>query len=201
MQLFITGTDTGVGKTTLSAWICLHTGYDYIKPIQTGPMIESDTNTLHQLTTSIIHSCSYHYEEPCSPHLAAYKENSTIDLSQIKIPAVHNLIIEGAGGVFVPLNKGFLMIDLIALTKAPILIVASARLGTINHTLLTIQALRERNLPILGVILNGDDTLENKEAIEYYGTITVIATFPTLSSITQEVLKNIPLPSRLKELL
>lgn len=175
-SFFITGTDTNVGKTFISALLCLGLQAHYWKPIQTG--LEMDRLTIKTMTDLPDHFFfeeSYHLQSPLSPHAAAKLENVEIDLSTIQKPLVPRLIIEGAGGVAVPINPTHMMDDLILQLKIPALIVARSTLGTINHTLLTIRQLEKKQIPIYGIVLNGPKNPGNKEAIEYYGKHKVVA--------------------------
>lgn len=201
MKIFITGTDTNIGKTLISSWICLHSGYEYFKPIQAGNIEITDKKIVRKLSASKVHNENFIFKAALSPHLAAKLENKTINIEDIKLPTAENLLIEGAGGVLVPINENFLIIDLIKKLGLPVIIVASSKLGTINHTCLTIEALRNRKIPILGIIMNGPSYPANKAAIEYYGKIKVLAEFPELISITKEQLINIPLSENLKQAL
>ena len=201
MNIFVTGTDTHIGKTLVSAWLCLHSGFDYFKPIQTGYLADSDRQTIQHLSDARTHPEAYCFKKPVSPHLAAQLEDQTITLDKIKLPVESNLIIEGAGGLLVPLNEHQLMIDLIKHLKTSVILVARTTLGTINHTLLSLEALRARNIPILGLILNGPaDRLGNIKAIEHYGDIPVLATLPLLDNPSKAALQNITFPESLKTL-
>ncbi len=201
MKVFITGTDTNVGKTLISSWLCLHTRYSYWKPIQTGSIEGTDTQFIQKMSSVHCYKEAYVYKEPCSPHRAAYIEGETIRLENITPPPASHLIIEGAGGILVPINSTVRMIDLIALLDIPVIIVARSGLGTINHTCLTIDALKARHIPILGVIMNGPPDSPNREAIEFYGGVPVLAQFPLLSLLSPLSLHDIPLPSPLKNIL
>ena len=163
----------------------LHSGYDYFKPIQTWIEYGTDSLSVKPYCKGIIHKEAYCYNMPLSPHLAAHFANSEIDIDKIDIPDVENLLIEGAGGVLVPINDKFLMVDLIKKIGAPAIIVSRAGLGTINHTLLTIEALRYRDCSMAGVILNNVvDTKQcddNARAIEHYGNVPVLAQLPKLN--------------------
>ncbi len=202
MQIFITGTDTNIGKTLVASWICLHTGYGYFKPIQTGTLEISDTQQVLLLAKDIIvYKEIYSYQQAVSPHLAAKLNNTIIDLSIIKLPKVENLIIEGAGGLLVPINKDQLMIDLIKQLSVPVILVARSTIGTINHTLLSLEALCFRHINILGVILVGEIDQDNCDAIEFYSKTKVLAQIPILNSINTESLLNIPLTYNLQQIL
>lgn len=200
MRIFITGTDTNVGKTLVSSWLCMHTGYDYWKPIQTGSMATSDTKIVENFTNSVTHPEVYLYPAPLSPHLAAELQNDMIDMAKITPPNVDNLIIEGAGGVLVPLNPQEFMIDLISKLNAAVIIVAKTELGTINHSLLTLRALEASNIKVLGIIMNGYENHSNQAAIEYYGKTSVLACFPRLTQVDSENLRKIPLTEKLNEI-
>lgn len=197
MQVFISGTDTNIGKTIISSWLCLHTKYSYFKPIQTG-LEELDSNTVANLSKNTnIYPEVYLYKHPVSPHLAARLENQYIDKTKIHLPNKKKLIIEGAGGLLVPINKQDLIIDLISYFNVPVILVVSTRLGTINHTLLSLQALRNKNINILGVITNGAFNQDNVDAIEYYGNIKVLTQFPLIKTINTRSLREIPLSNNL----
>jgi dethiobiotin synthetase len=201
MKIFITGTDTNVGKTLISSWIALHTGFSYFKPIQTGTRDGSDSFEVQKLSDTKIYPESYAYKEPLSPHLAAKLENDMIDIEKIVLPPSRNLIIEGAGGVLVPINDTHLMIDLIKKLGAPVILVARTTLGTINHTLLSLEALRSQNIPVLGVIMNGEQNAQNSNSTELYGRTSVLAEFPKLESVSMNTLKSVALPQKLKQIL
>ncbi|MDX5462589.1 MAG: dethiobiotin synthase [Wolbachia endosymbiont of Tetragnatha montana] len=198
MQIFVTGTDTDVGKTIISSWLCLHTGYSYFKPIQTGSILGTDSHQVSNLTNANVYKESFVYKEPLSPHLVSSLKNESIDINEINLPKAHNLIIEGAGGVLVPINKTMLMVNLIKKLAIPTILVARSTLGTINHTLLSLEALRARNIPILGVILNGLPSQDNLEAIEFYGRVQVLASVPKLQQVDREHLMQTPFSNRLK---
>jgi dethiobiotin synthetase len=191
MRIFICGTGTDIGKTLVCNWLCLHTKHSYWKPIQTGNIFDSDSKTIERISGAKIHPEVFSYTAPLSPHLSAELENREINLAKIILPDDKNLVIEGAGGVMVPLNKSYLIIDLIKYLRLPTLIVASSALGTINHTLLTIEALRGRNIEIKGVIMSGDLNQDNADAIEYYGNVDVVGQIPKLDRISKNDLLKI----------
>jgi dethiobiotin synthetase len=201
MQVFIAGTDTNIGKTTVSSWLSLHTGYDYFKPIQTGCLEGTDSQTVSLLTGSVTHPESYCYEAPFSPHQAASLQHEEILLESIKIPAISNLIIEGAGGLLVPINRDLLIIDLIKHFSLPVILVSSSRLGTINHTLLSLEALRKRDISLLGVIVNGELNQPNVDAIEFYGQTNILAQVPFMENLNRKTLSNLPLTPALRKIL
>jgi dethiobiotin synthetase len=201
MKIFVTGTDTDVGKTTICSWLCLHTGYSYFKPIQTGTIEGTDSEKIHSLTNVTIHKEIYTYKDPVSPHLAALIENKEINLKKIISPNADNLIVEGAGGLLVPINKKQFIIDLIDYLKLPVILVARSTLGTINHTLLSIETLRARKIPILGVIINGIPNKNNEEAIKLYGKVPILATFPKLENVNKDTISAIPLTKELEKIM
>jgi dethiobiotin synthetase len=181
MKLFITGISTDVGKTIASAIIVEALEADYWKPIQAGDLDNSDSHKIKTLISchtesvipsavegrgvkTIIHENSYKLNTPASPHLAAELDGITIDLKHIKEPQTTNhLVIEGAGGVFVPLNNNDCVIDLIQ-KDYKVIVVSRHYLGSINHTLLTIEALKNRKINIAGIIFSGDEN-KSTEAI------------------------------------
>lgn len=201
MRIFVTGTDTDVGKTTICSWLCLHTNYAYFKPVQTGGPLCSDTEKVRELSQVITYEETYTFQEPVSPHLAAKLEQSYIDVEKIELPAdTNNLIVEGAGGLYVPLNDDVMMIDLIQKLNIPVILVARTSLGTINHTLLSLNALRERRIPILGIILNGKYNEANRKAIEFYGKQKVLVSFPEVPELSTRKLLDIKFNQELKEI-
>lgn len=157
IQLFVTGIDTNIGKTIASAILVETLNADYWKPVQAGELNNSDSINLKKLTSNTkIHPETYALKHAESPHSAAEKENINIELQSFVLPKTNNhLIIEGAGGVMVPLSKKILIIDLIKYLNTPVVLVAKNYLGSINHTLLSIKALQNLNIPILGIIING----------------------------------------------
>jgi dethiobiotin synthetase len=162
MKLFITGIGTDVGKTVASAIITQALEADYWKPIQAGDLNHSDSHKIQKYlsnTKSKIHANSYQLNTPASPHWAAELDGITIELHQITEPKTQNhLVIEGAGGILVPLNNSDCIIDLIQ-PDYKVVIVSRHYLGSINHTLLTIEALQKRKINIAGIIFSG---AENK---------------------------------------
>jgi len=192
-KIFITGTDTDVGKTIISALLVLGLGARYWKPIQSGTEEPTDAQKIQKMTgleEEYFLPETYMLKAPLSPHLAARLERVTIDLNEIVLPDIEGpLIVEGAGGVMVPINDRHFMLDLIQKLSLPVLIVARSTLGTINHTLLTVDKLRQAGLEILGVVLNGPQNSGNKEAIEKYGRVNVLAEVEPLPELTQHILR------------
>jgi len=157
--LFITGIGTGVGKTYVSAHLVEMMQADYWKPIQSGDLEATDTMKVRNMVKnpiSVFHPEAYRLTQPFSPHKAAALDGIVIDPNKIILPKTQNqLIIEGAGGLMVPLNNTFLMIDLIRQLQAEVVLVVMHYLGSINHTLLSIEMLKNKNLPINCVVFNG----------------------------------------------
>ncbi|ATW01819.1 dethiobiotin synthase [Candidatus Legionella polyplacis] len=201
MKIFITGTDTNVGKTIVSSWICLHTGFSYIKPIQTGYKHKNtDAFTVKSLSNVFTYKENYIFKKSLSPHLAAYYENKFIRIDDIRLPNTNNLIIEGIGGVLVPINAKMLVIDLIIYFSLPVILVSKSVLGTINHTLLSIEVMRSRKIKILGVILVGPYNQDNIDSIEFYGKVKVLDSIPNLKKLNKKSLSKILFSDRLRSL-
>jgi dethiobiotin synthetase len=196
--LFVTGTDTSVGKTVVSAaLLCRYRGrlpLCYWKPIQTGIEQDDDTASVAELAScsgAELLTAGFRLERPVSPHLAARLSGVSIDLQplvDIAGRAHQTLIVEGAGGALVPINDRDLMIDLMLRLGLPAVVVARSSLGTINHTLLTLEALRRRSIAIAGVVLAGAPNADNREAIEQYGCVSVLGELPRLEPLTPAAL-------------
>ncbi len=180
-KIFITGTDTDVGKTVISAILMAGLKAAYWKPIQSGTEGITDTDWMRSVTGCLDESFipeTYLLSQPLSPHASAAHDGVQIKLKTFKLPddkIYPKLIVEGAGGVMVPLNEKQLMIDLMKYLNLPILLVSRSTLGTINHTLLSLELLRKNGLQVLGVVMNGPQNPINKQAIETYGRVSVIA--------------------------
>ena len=185
--LFVTGTDTGVGKTVLSAALMLrYPEARYWKPIQTGP--DDDSTEVGRLSGGQVLDKGIRLPDPVSTHLAARLAGMTIEIpSRATDGAVY--IVEGAGGVLVPLNDTQTMVDLMARFGLPVVVAARTSLGTINHTLLTVEVLRARGLRVAGVAMIGTGNADNRAAIEHYGNVAVIAEMPHFDPLTPEVLR------------
>ena len=187
--VFVTGTDTGVGKTVLSAALVLrYPEAVYWKPIQTGS--DDDTAEVHRLSGGRVIDQGIRLPDPVSPHLAAQRAGVVINLDALQSRESNRaVIVEGAGGVLVPVNASQVMADLMAKLGLSILVAARTTLGTINHTLLTIEALRARSLKIAGVVMIGDRNPDNRAAIERYGKVPVLAQMPHFDLLTPECLR------------
>lgn len=193
-NIFVTGTDTSVGKTVLSALLAVALEGVYWKPVQTGAQEGTDRRTVMQLAElpeeRTIPEC-YCFDPPVSPHLAAREAGVRIDLSQIS-PSNHQasrrIVAEGAGGVLTPLNERETMLHLIRHLGFPAIVASRTALGTINHTLLTLEALRGAGVEMLGVVMVGPENIENRRAIEWYGKVPVIGQIPVIETIHRDAL-------------
>lgn len=167
MNYFVTAIDTDSGKTLASAIMCEALEADYWKPVQAGLPRDSQTvKSLISNTRTTVHPEAFLLKTPASPHASAKRDGVTISLSDLKLPeAPQDMIIEGAGGCLVPLNDQDLVVDMITRFKAEVILVADLYLGSINHTLLTVEALRSRNIPIKGIIFNGESNPESERII------------------------------------
>ena len=190
-KLFITGIGTDIGKTIVSSIIVEALKADYWKPIQSGDLSFTDTMKVQSLitnSTSVFHQESYKFVNPLSPHAAAALEETRIDLERIKSPeTTNNLIIEGAGGLLVPLNDKHFIIDLITHLDAEVILVSKNYLGSINHTLLTYEALKQRNIKIKGLIFNGNENLATENSIINYTKLPVLLSVNQETILTKEI--------------
>jgi dethiobiotin synthetase len=192
-SFFVTGTDTNVGKTVLSALLVAALNAVYWKPIQTGVIEGSDRRTVMGLAgiseAQTLPEC-YCFDPPVSPHLAAAAAGVRIDFARIEPPRNlgRPLIVEGAGGILVPINDTELMLDLARHLGVPVLIAARSALGTINHTLLTVRALRCAQVPVKGIVMIGPRNRDNERSVQQYGSIPVVGWIPWLDKIDRETL-------------
>lgn len=199
-RVFVTGTDTNVGKTVIASIITAGFSARYWKPVQSGLSEPPDAATDSQWVQNVLalepHDIvpeAYRFALAASPHLAASNEGARISMAKIvaqyeSLSKDFSLVVEGAGGVLVPLNERELIIDLISCLNLPVIVVASTRLGTINHTLLTIEALRSRKVEVTGIVMNGLPNSSSKEAIENFSSLPVIAEVPLLNSFDKDSL-------------
>jgi dethiobiotin synthetase len=192
--IFVTGTDTNVGKTVFCAGLArLLNGY-YWKPIQSGLESEPDSDTVRRLSglsAERILPEAWRLKTPASPHLAAEIDGVTIDPDGLMPPATDApLVVEGAGGVLVPVTREVLFADVVARWRMPAVLCTRTTLGTINHTLLSIEALRSRHIPILGVALIGAPHAENQKAIAKFGKVPILGRLPTLRPLNADTLSD-----------
>jgi len=194
-DLFITGTDTGIGKTLLSSLLVTALDRDYWKPIQTGATEETDREIVVKQTgipDNRAHPETYIFDQPVSPHLAAEWRGMEIDIERIQRPSSSkDLVIEGAGGIMVPINSRVFMLDLARHLNTTLVIASRTALGTINHTLLTVNTIRSAQLPMTGVVMIGDENKDNRRAVERYGNVPVIGWIPRLERIDRETLQSV----------
>lgn len=191
---FVTGTDTEVGKTVVSAVLAAGLKAGYWKPVQAGLEPATDTNRVKRWTRlpeRHFYPEQYRLREPMSPHAASEIEDIDIRLESFGLPAAtqKHLIVEGAGGLRVPLNRSQYMTDLILHLDLAVILVARSGLGTINHTLLSLEHLRANEIPVLGVVLNGPRNLSNEDAIQHFGQVKRLFTLLPITDFTPGELK------------
>jgi dethiobiotin synthetase len=194
-RFFITGIGTNVGKTFCSAILTEALQADYWKPVQTGVIESADVNEVSRLITNQrtqFQREAYSFTAPVSPHLAAAIENEEIELSKIELPNTANhLIIEGAGGILVPLNKTHYVIDIAKKFDAEVILVVRNYLGCINHSLLSIDYLMKNNFKLKGLILNGNFDAMVEESIVNYANTPVLAKFYEMSKVNEQVVSDL----------
>ncbi|MBD2549617.1 dethiobiotin synthase [Microcystis elabens FACHB-917] len=190
MRLVVCGTDTDVGKTVVSALLVQGLGATYWKPVQSGMEGGGDTGRVQQLLglpPERVWPEAYRLTAPVSPHWAAERDGITIDPARLALPAGDSpLVVETAGGLLVPLRRDWLQIEQIAVWGLPVLLVARSGLGTLNHTLLSLEALSRRSIPVLGLVLNGETHPDNPRTLEALGGVPVLAELPPLDPLDRE---------------
>jgi dethiobiotin synthetase len=190
--IFITGIGTGIGKTVVSAIITEKLKADYWKPVQAGDLDDSDTLKVQNLVSNDVsrfYPEAYRLTQPYSPHKAAAIDKIVIDIQNIIPPKTDNqLIIEGAGGLMVPLNDNFLMIDVIKQLNAKVILVSQNYLGSINHTLLSLHALKKYNIPVMGIVFNGDKDIYSKTFILNYANVNELGHVPTYENLNKKTI-------------
>ncbi|CAN5276532.1 dethiobiotin synthase [soil metagenome] len=188
----VTGTDTGIGKTVFAAGLTAALGAHYWKPVQAGLEPEGDAQTvatLAALSAEHIVPEAYRLTTPASPHLAARIDGVEIDLARLALPDIAGpLVVEGAGGVLVPLSETVLYADMFAQWRMPVILCARTGLGTINHSLLSIEALRARDVPLLGIVFIGDAHEENERIVPVLGRVASLGRLPMLDPLTPDTL-------------
>jgi len=188
-NLFITGIGTGIGKTLVSAILTEKLKADYWKPVQSGELDHSDTMKVRELVSnavSVFHPETYRLTQPYSPHKSAALDGLEIDPKQFVLPQTdNNLIIEGAGGLMVPLNNSFLLIDLIKQLNAEVVLVSQNYLGSINHTILSAQALKQYQIPVAGIIFNGDKDAYSEDFILQYTGFKLLGHIPQYTALNK----------------
>ena len=188
MNVIIAGIHTNAGKTVCSALLCQALGWDYWKPVQAGDLDQSDSISVARLVSNPqckIHPERYRLKIAASPHYAAAEEGLLIKPADFTVPDTRNsLVIETAGGVMSPLAPGFLIIDLMKQLNAPAIVVSSHYLGSINHTLLTVAALRAQGIPILGLVFSGEEVPSSGQFMLEHTGLPLLFRIPFLSELT-----------------
>jgi len=189
-KIFVTGTDTGVGKTIVAAILTAGLDANYWKPVQCGLAAASDTELVQRLTglgDESFYKETYRLKAALSPHAAAALEDCRIELDKFVLPnpvKQGHLVVEGAGGIMVPLNQQDYMLDLMKRLQLPVILVARSGLGTINHTLMSLEIMRQNSIDPLGVVLNGPLNSSNRQAIETYGRTKVLAEIEPIADLS-----------------
>ncbi|WP_107340635.1 dethiobiotin synthase [Agrobacterium pusense] len=191
-RFVISGTDTGIGKTVFAAALTHALEAHYWKPVQSGLEEETDSETVARLAgvphTRILQE-AYRLKTPASPHLSARLDTVTIDPALLQPPRLDGpLVIEGAGGLLVPLTERVLFADVFARWQIPLILCARTALGTINHTLLSLEALRQRAIPVQGVVFIGEEDKENQGVISNIGAVRPLGRLPRLVDLTSDAL-------------
>ncbi len=193
MRLVVCGTDTDVGKTVVSALLVQGLGAHYWKPVQSGLEDGGDSGRVQRLLNLPAERLwpeAYRLTAPVSPHWAAERDGLSIDPARLALPAWDGpLVVETAGGLLVPLRRNWLQIEQIAVWGLPVLLVARSGLGTLNHTLLSLEALKRRSIPVLGLVLNGDPHPDNPRTLAALGGVPVLAELPPLDPLDREGLE------------
>ncbi|MBL4748339.1 MAG: ATP-dependent dethiobiotin synthetase BioD [Magnetovibrio sp.] len=192
-RLIISGTDTDVGKTVVAAMLTLALGARYFKPVQCGTQPETDTQAVIRMTglsTDRVLAEAVVLSHPLSPHRAAELDGVSIDVQSLTPPA-GPVIVEGAGGLMVPVTRHMLFIDLFAAWNLPLVLVARTGLGTLNHTLLSLKALQSMNVAICGIVFVGDENLDNMRTISEMSGVKVLGRVPMMKQINANTLKQV----------
>lgn len=191
MTIVVTGTDTDIGKTVFAAGLTAALGARYWKPVQAGLADGSDAASVVTLGVPAdrVLPEAYRLTTPCSPHLAAEIDGVRIDPDRLALPQVDgSLVVEGAGGVMVPVTRDLIFVDLFARWNTPVVLVARTGLGTINHSLLSIEALRSRGVPILGIAFVGDPVEDSEATIVTLGKVRRLGRLPRLDPLNAATL-------------
>ena len=192
MSIIIAGIHTGIGKTVCSAVICQALGYDYWKPVQAGELDNSDSIFIKRNITNpntVIHRERYQLTIPASPHYAAEMDGVEIKPTDFSLPQTDNdIVVETAGGIMSPLSNSFLNIDLMEQLQLPVIIVSNNYLGSINHTLLTVAAMQQRNIPVKGLVFSGSEFTSTREFILQYTQLPLLFSIPVFEEITPQAI-------------
>ncbi|WP_036241602.1 dethiobiotin synthase [Mesorhizobium sp. STM 4661] len=191
-RIVITGTDTGIGKTVFSAGLAGFLDGFYWKPVQSGLDGETDSEVVARLAglpPGRVLPEVYRLKEPLSPHRSAELDGVAIDVAKLSLPVLPGpLIIEGAGGLMVPLNRQTRFIDIFREWQLPVILCARTALGTINHTLLSIEALRARSIPLIGLAFIGEEVADTQRTIVEFSGVPQLGRLPLLDPLTSETL-------------
>lgn len=192
-RFIVTGTDTGIGKTVFSAALTMALHGFYWKPIQSGIEDETDSETvrrLGELSPERVLPEAWCLKTPVSPHLAAEIDGVAIDPDALILPETNGpLVVEGAGGLFAPLTRHSTFIDVFARWRQPVILCARTGLGTINHTLLSIEAMSRRQIPVLGIAFIGEERSDTNKIIAEMGGVPVLGRLPILDELTPDTLR------------
>lgn len=186
MKLFVTGTDTDVGKTIFSAALSGALKAHYWKPIQAGTIEHGDSDTIRNLSgnpPTMVLAEAYRLNTACSPHRAAELDSLKINADELQLPRLDPLVVEGAGGLLVPITRDILLVDIVARWQLPVVLVARTTLGTINHSLLSIEAIRSRNMPLLGIAFIGEPNPDSEEVICAFGGAKRLGRLPIIDPL------------------
>ncbi len=193
MQYFISAIGTDSGKTLVSAIFTEALKADYWKPVQAG--FPRDTETVQSLVTngnSVFHSEGYLLNTPASPHAAAKIDSVDLAINQLQIPKTENtLIVEGAGGLMVPLNDSEFIVDMPLLWRMPVILVSNLYLGSINHTLLSVDNLKHQGIEVKGIVFNGTPNPESEDIILKYSGFKQLLRIPQLKKVNREVVRKL----------
>jgi len=192
MSIIIAGIHTGIGKTVCSAVICQALGYDYWKPVQAGELDNTDSIFIGknvENTSCVVHAERYRLNIPASPHYAATMDGIEIKPGDFILPKSDNqIVVETAGGIMSPLSNSFLNIDLMEQLQLPCIIVSNNYLGSINHTMLTVEAMQKRNIPIKGIVFSGNEFASTREFILQYTKLPLLFSIPQLEEMNKETI-------------
>ncbi len=194
MSIIIAGIHTNIGKTICSSVICQAMGYDYWKPVQAGDLGNSDSVFIKKVVTNPlckIHPEAYQLSIPASPHYAAEVDGVQINKANINLPrSDNNIVIETAGGIMSPLAYNYLNIDLIQQLKLSVILVSNNYLGSINHTLLSVAALRQRKIFLKGIVFSGESNVATEDFIKQYTGLPILFSIPTFAEINAASIDN-----------
>ncbi|WP_170546075.1 dethiobiotin synthase [Ruegeria arenilitoris] len=187
--VIVVGTDTGIGKTVFAAGLTAALGARYWKPVQSGLEEATDSEVVAELTGAEVLSEAYRLNMPASPHLSAEDMGIEIDPARLALPQVSGpLVVEGAGGLMVPLNRQVFFLDVIAQWQAPVVLVARTALGTINHTTLSLMALRNAGCDVVGVAFVGDAEPDVEQTIAQMGNTRHLGRLPFIDTLSRDTL-------------